>query len=156
VSAKAKVFVVGAVLLAVAVTLYQKNTQTYMVGGYPADFDPKAPAPEEPVPASFENSAPGLPRLVALGAGRCIPCKAMAPIRIELRREYAGALAVDYYDIWVDKEAGRHFGVWAIPTLIFYDSSGRERERKEGFISKKDILATLRSHGISLKRISAP
>jgi len=156
VGTKTKVVVVGIVLLAVAGTLYQKNTRTNLVGGYPADFDPRAPAPEEPVPASYESSVPGLPRLVALGAGRCIPCRAMAPIRIELRKEYSGALAVDYYDIWVDKEAGRHFGVWSIPTLIFYDGSGQELQRREGFTAKGDILGTFRSHGIRLRKTSSP
>ncbi len=151
-----KVVVTGTVLVAVAVTLSLKNTQIASLGGYPADFDPKAPAPEEPIPASYGNSAPGLPRLVALGAGRCIPCKAMAPIRIELRREYAGALAVDFYDVWADKEAGRHFEVWAIPTLIYYDAAGQELGRREGFISKKDILAALRSYGIDLNRTGNP
>jgi thioredoxin 1 len=151
-----KVLIVGSVLVAVVVTLSIKNTEMASVGGYSADFDPKAPAPEEPVPASYESSAPGLPRLVALGAGQCIPCKAMAPIRIELRREYAGALAVDFYDVWVDKEAGMHFGVWAIPTLIFYDASGKELGRREGFISKEDILAILRSYGIDLRPTEKP
>ncbi|NNM06196.1 MAG: thioredoxin family protein [Gemmatimonadetes bacterium] len=148
--------VLGVVLLAVAATLYQKNARTSLVGGYPADFDPRAPAPEEPIPASYETSAPGLPRLVALGAGRCIPCKAMAPIRIELRKEYPGALAVDYYDIWVDKEAGRHFEVWSIPTLIFFDSLGGELERREGFTAKGDILGIFSSHGIRLRKTSSP
>lgn len=146
-----KALVVGCVLVAVVVTLSVKNAEIATVGGYPEDFDPKAPAPEEPVPASYESSAPGLPRIVALGAGRCIPCKAMAPIRMELRKEYAGSLAVDFYDVWVDKKAGRHFGVRAIPALVFYDGSGRELGRKEGFISKKDILAILQSYGIDLQ-----
>lgn len=40
--------------------------------------------PEEPIPPTYETTAPGLPRLVAVGAGACIPCKAMAPIRAEI------------------------------------------------------------------------
>jgi len=151
-----KALILGSVLVAVVVTLSVKNTEIASVGGYPADFDPKAPAPVEPVPASYESSATGLPRIAALGAGRCIPCKAMAPIRAELRQEYAGRLAVDFYDVWVDGEAGRHFGIWAIPTLIFYDASGRELGRREGFISKEDILATLRSYGIDLRATGTP
>ena len=148
---RTKVVLMGAVLVAVVVTLSLKNQETATAGGYPEDFDPKAPAPEEPVPASYESSAPGLPRIVALGAGRCIPCKAMAPVRIELRREYAGALAVDFYDVWVDKEAGRHFGVGTIPALVFYDASGEELGRRVGFMSKDAILAALRSYGIELR-----
>jgi hypothetical protein len=77
-----------------------------------------------------------------------------------MARQLAGegyvALAVDLYDVWADKEAGRHFEVWAIPTLIYYDASGQELGRREGFISKTDILAALRSYGIDLKRTGNP
>ena len=38
--------------------------------------------------------ATGLPQLIDLGAGKCIPCKKMAPILDELKAEYAGVLEV--------------------------------------------------------------
>ncbi|MGK7311841.1 MAG: hypothetical protein ACN0LA_06330 [Candidatus Longimicrobiales bacterium M2_2A_002] len=88
-----KLAVAGLVLVAVAGALTLK--QTAEAGPIPSSevpFDPSAPVPVEPVPESYESSEDGVPRLVALGAGECIPCRAMAPIRAELRREYAGRL----------------------------------------------------------------
>ena len=74
----------------------------------------------------------------------------MAPIRAELRREYAGVLAVDFYDVWKDPAAGKHFGILGIPTLIAYDASGRELGRLQGFASKTEILTNLARWGIVL------
>jgi thioredoxin 1 len=110
--------------------------------------------PEDPVPPTYETTGPGLPRLVALGAGKCIPCRAMAPIRAELRREYAGALVVDFYDVWKNPDAGRHFGIRAIPTLIFYDAAGAELARREGYLAKAEILATMERLGMHVEPTS--
>jgi thiol-disulfide isomerase/thioredoxin len=41
-----------------------------------------------------QATAQKIPRLVDLGAGKCIPCKAMAPILEELGVEYAGRMEV--------------------------------------------------------------
>jgi thioredoxin 1 len=106
-------------------------------------------AAEEPIPPTYGPSAPGLPRLVAIGAGECIPCKAMAPIRAELRREYAGVVAVDFYDVWKDPHAGRHFRAHAIPTLIYFDRNDRELGRRIGYVPKVDIVAALARYGMA-------
>lgn len=149
-----KLAVVGVVLVAVAGALALKRSETLQVRVPRSEipFDPSAPVPFEPVPEGYESSERGVPRLVALGAGSCIPCRAMAPIRAELRREYEGALEVDFYDVWKDREAGFHFGVQIIPTLIYYDAAGRELGRQEGYVPKDAILATMRRFGVRLAR----
>jgi thioredoxin 1 len=75
----------------------------------------------------------------------------MAPILEELRQEYKGRLEVTFIDVWKNPEAGRPFGIRVIPTQIFFDASGRELYRHEGFYSKKDILAKWQELGISLQ-----
>jgi len=40
-----------------------------------------------------------LPRLVDLGAGECIPCKKMAPILEELKKDFSGKLVVEFIDV---------------------------------------------------------
>jgi thioredoxin 1 len=92
----------------------------------------------------------GLPRLVDLGADSCIPCKLMAPILEDMRKEYTGRLRVDFIDVWKNPDEGKKYGVHLIPTQILYDASGKELERHEGFISKEDILAKFSTHGVSL------
>ncbi len=90
-----------------------------------------------------------LPRLVDLGADKCIPCKMMAPILEELRREYEGRLEVTFIDVWKNQDAGRQYGIRLIPTQIFFDASGKELYRHEGFFAKEDILAKWRELGIN-------
>ena len=91
-----------------------------------------------------------LPRLVDLGADKCIPCTMMAPILEELKTEYAGKLQIDFIDVWKNPSAGRQYGIRVIPTQIFYDVDGKEIGRHTGFMGKEDILATFRSKGIDL------
>ena len=82
-----------------------------------------------------------LPRMVDLGAGKCIPCKKMAPILEELKKDYAGRMEVEFIDVWKNPDAGKAYGVEMIPTQIFYDASGKELERHTGFFGREDILA---------------
>jgi thioredoxin 1 len=98
--------------------------------------------------AGQENKA--LPRLVDLGADKCIPCKMMAPILERLRKEYAGKMDVQFIDVWKNPAAGREYDVQIIPTQIFFDASGKELFRHEGFFAKEDILAKWKELGIDL------
>ena len=121
----------------------------------------KAPDPAHPSPdpanqaARQRDSTPtagtGLPRLVDLGAGKCIPCKMMAPILEELKKEYVGSLDVVFIDVWQDRSAGQKYGIQLIPTQIFFDSSGKELFRHEGFFAKEDILKKWDELGVAVK-----
>lgn len=96
----------------------------------------------EPEPAAPPDVAEQkLPRLLDLGAKKCIPCKMMAPILAELTQEYAGRMEVEFIDVWQDAAAGGKYGIRSIPTQIFYSPEGKELFRHEGFLSKQDILA---------------
>lgn len=98
-----------------------------------------------------EVTAPsGLPRLLDLGAGKCVPCKAMAPILEQLARDCHGRLEVVFLDVWVDPEAGKDHDVRMIPTQIFLDGKGKELFRHEGFFSREEILATWTRLGYDL------
>ena len=89
-----------------------------------------------------------IPKMIDLGADKCIPCKMMAPILEELKKEYAGKFKVQFIDVWKNPQAGKEYGVQMIPTQIFYDASGKERFRHQGFFSKEDILAKWRELGV--------
>jgi thioredoxin 1 len=97
-------------------------------------------APEEPKPDE-PAAAEKLPRLVDLGADKCIPCKKLAPILQELRKEYQGKLSVELIDVWKNPAAGQPYNIRVIPTQILYDRDGKEVWRHEGFISKEDLKA---------------
>ena len=101
-------------------------------------------------------TAANLPKLIDLGADKCIPCKAMAPILVELRAEYAGRMQVDFIDVWKDPSAGDSYNIYAIPTQIFFGADGKELTRHEGFNSKADILATWKRFGYDFSSPGAP
>lgn len=90
----------------------------------------------------------GMVTMVDLGANKCIPCKMMAPIVEQLRTDYKGRAAIVFIDVWENPaEAGR-FGVSTIPTQIFYDASGVERQRHVGFLDKESIVKVLTELGV--------
>jgi len=93
-------------------------------------------------PAGADRAGVRLPRMVDLGADRCVPCKAMAPILASLRTDYADRFEVVFIDVWKDPDAGRPYRIYAIPTQIFFDPDGRELYRHQGFFSRDDILGT--------------
>jgi thioredoxin 1 len=104
---------------------------------------------------SADETKPTLPRLVDLGAGKCIPCKQMKPILDELTRDYADQFDTVFIDVWKNREEGPKYGIRIIPTQIFFDASGKERFRHEGFMAKKDILAKWRELGVKVKEPAA-
>jgi len=93
-----------------------------------------------------------LPKLVDLGADKCIPCKMMAPILEELKKEYAGKLDVVFIDVWKSADEGSKYKIRVIPTQIFYSGEGKELFRHEGFFAKEDILAKWKELGYELRK----
>jgi len=100
-------------------------------------------------PPSTLATTRALPRLVDVGAGKCIPCKAMAPILDRLRTDFAGRMEVQFVDVWVNPDAGQPYAIRMIPTQIFFAADGRELSRHEGFMSREEILARWKSHGVA-------
>jgi thioredoxin 1 len=101
-------------------------------------------------------AAASLPRLLDLGSTSCIPCRMMAPILEQLKKEQAGRLQVDFIDVWVDRAAGQKYGIRAIPCQILFDAAGKEVWRHEGFLTKDDILAKCKELGFALAPNVAP
>jgi thioredoxin 1 len=115
--------------------------------GAPAVASSAGAAAPRVQPESRTTSVP-LPRMVDIGAGRCIPCKKMAPILAELRSEYAGRADVVFIDVWERPELAEGYTFELIPTQIFYDRQGREVWRHEGFLDKPEIVARFRAMGV--------
>jgi thioredoxin 1 len=118
-----------------------------------SDASPRAAGPRIEAAASAPPAGGAVrpvPRLVDLGAGKCVPCKAMAPILAQLRADYAGRLDVIFIDVWQQPEEARRYGVQMIPTQIFYAADGRELARHEGFIDREGILGAWAELGVAL------
>ena len=77
--------------------------------------------------------------MLDLGAKSCVPCKMMAPILEKVGKAYAGKAAIRFIDVWETPDAKVKYGLQAIPTQIFYDKQGKERERHVGFLEEESI-----------------
>ena len=71
----------------------------------------------------------------------------------EIRKEYAGRLEVVFIDVWQNEDAGKQYGINLIPTQIFFDASGKELFRHEGFFAKEDILAKWKELGVNFAEV---
>ena len=122
---------------------------TAAVGAFvlrPAARDGGAPAQETVADAA---EVP-LPRMVDLGADKCVPCKLMAPVLAELKVTYADRLVIEFIDVWKNPDAGVQYGIKLIPTQIFYAADGTELYRHEGYYGREDILAKWRELGVEI------
>jgi thioredoxin 1 len=137
-----KIVIVAALALAVAGAMILKNQR----GGSSLNNTPKT--------TSIAVTQP-LPKLLDLGADKCVPCKMMAPILEELKKEYEGRMDVEFIDVWKNPEAGKALGVELIPTQIFYDGNGKELFRHTGFFGKEDILSKWNELGVKLAEAGA-
>jgi thioredoxin 1 len=86
--------------------------------------------------------------MLELGSVGCIPCEQMKPVMERLRTDYKGKLEVIFVDVRRDKENGRKFGVYVIPTQVFLDKGGREFHRHMGFYGYEEIVPVLKKGGI--------
>jgi thioredoxin 1 len=90
----------------------------------------------------------GKPTLAEFGRGTCIPCKEMKPILDTLAVEYKDRLSVEIVSVDLYRSITNKYGIIAIPTQIFFDSSGKEVMRHVGFFPREDIITQLNKMGI--------
>jgi len=96
-------------------------------------------------------SAEPLPKLVDVGADKCIPCIKMAPILANLKEDFAGQMIVEFVDAWKNRDEAASYGVQMIPTQIFYAADGKELYRHTGFYGREDILDKWQQLGYKFK-----
>lgn len=136
-----KLLIVVALIGAVIFVVEHKKRQGFACAGGVCTL-PIAEKSASAVPAdAAEEQTEPLPKLLDLGAGKCVPCKMMKPTLDELKAEYADRFETVFIDVWENQDAGAQYGIRMIPTQIFFDADGNELFRHEGFMSKEDILA---------------
>jgi len=89
-----------------------------------------------------------LPKLLDFGAGKCIPCKKMAPILKELSEEYKDRVIIKIIEIDQERELTQINRIRLIPTQIFFDSKNQEVFRHEGFMAKEQIKKVFEKMGV--------
>lgn len=98
-----------------------------------------------------KQEAQTLPKLIDVGADKCIPCIKMAPILEALKKDYSGRMDVEFVDAWKRREDAARYQVKMIPTQIFYDEKGKELYRHTGFYGRDDILGKWQELGYSFQ-----
>ena len=143
-----KVIIVVVLIISVITVLTIKRSKPQQDTGVTSNVAAKIEATAQPdIPVTGR-----LPLLLDLGSDECIPCKEMAPILEGLKTEYAGIFQVQFMDIRKEPPLAQVYSVRVMPTQIFFDTSGKELFRHEGFYSKDDILSKWKELGVELKK----
>ena len=143
-----KIAIVVVLIISVITVLTIKRNKPEQTTGAALNVTAKIETAAQPdIPVSAR-----LPLLLDLGSDECIPCKEMAPILEEIKAEYAGIFQVQFMDIRKEPLLAQVYSVRVMPTQIFFDASGKELFRHEGFYSKDDILSKWKELGVELKK----
>ena len=109
-----------------------------------------AKPPESNTEDDFKKAlASGKPVLVDFGANSCIPCRQLRPILKEVSKEYSEKAAVLVIDVYKYQNLAREHKIMLIPTLVFFDSKGKEVFRHIGVLEKEKIVAKLKEIGMA-------
>jgi len=107
------------------------------------------------VPSSATNTSDdfekavksGKPLLVDFGANSCVPCRQIRPILKEIAKEQTGKAEILVIDVYKFKSLAAEYKVQVIPTLIFFDKTGKEVYRHMGAWDKDSIVKKLAEIG---------
>jgi thioredoxin 1 len=91
--------------------------------------------------------AGGKPLLVDFGANSCLPCRQLRPILKELSKEFAGKAEILVIDVYKYQRLAVDYKIMALPTLVFFDTKGKEVFRHPGVMTKDQIAAKLKEFG---------
>lgn len=153
-----RIIIVVAVVAAAALAFVAKQSKSTSPA-VPAKADAMAATAQSPGANATGAPAAGakvkLPRLVDLGAGKCIPCKMMKHILDDLKANYTDHFSTEFIDVWEKPDAGKQYGIEVIPTQIFYNAEGKELFRHVGFYGKEDILGKWKELGVDMETKSA-
>lgn len=82
------------------------------------------------------------PVLVDFTATWCPPCRALAPVLLEIAKRAAGRMELVSVDCDASPELAVRFGIRGFPTVVAFEG-GRERARHVGLTSAKKIESLL-------------
>jgi thioredoxin 1 len=91
----------------------------------------------------------GRPVLVDFGSNTCVPCRQLRPILQEVKKEQEGKLEVLVIDIYKYQNLSNEYRIQVIPTLVFFDSSGKETFREQGYMPKAALMEHVKKIGVS-------
>ncbi len=90
----------------------------------------------------------GKPVLVDFGANSCLPCRQLRPVLKEIGAEYSEKAKILVIDVYKYQNLAREHKVLMLPTLVFFDSKGKETFRNVGLMEKEKIIGKLKEIGM--------
>jgi len=72
----------------------------------------------------------------------------LRPVLKDVGKEYSGKASVLVIDVYKYQNLARDYKVALIPTLVFFDSKGKEVFRHLGVLDKEKIVAKLKEIGM--------
>jgi thioredoxin 1 len=109
-----------------------------------------APPPSTNTKGEFSQALKsGKPAVVDFGSNSCLPCRQIRPILKEIEKEYTGKARVLIMDVYQYKDLAQEYKVQLIPTLVFFDKSGKEVFRHVGAWDKASIVGKLKEAGVA-------
>ncbi len=82
------------------------------------------------------------PVLVDFTATWCGPCKMMAPILVDVKKEIGDAVSIIKVDVDNNPQAAQEYNIQGVPTLILF-KQGKQIWRQSGVVPKKELVQLL-------------
>ena len=83
------------------------------------------------------------PVLVDFFATWCGPCKMMAPILKEVKKEFGDTITIIKVDVDQSPQAAQQFQVQGVPTLILF-KDGKPLWRQSGVVNKSALVGIIK------------
>jgi thioredoxin 1 len=77
------------------------------------------------------------------------PGKIMQPFLEDLQKKYPDTLNVVFVNLSEEQILGARYGVREVPTLVFYDKTGKEISRNSGMLSAEELAQQIAKIGVN-------
>lgn len=83
-------------------------------------------------------------QVIKFTAQWCAPCRAIAPMLAQVKKELEGTVELIEYDVDEDKQETAQYGVTGVPTILFL-KDGEVVGKHVGALTKSSLLQKIES-----------